>query len=55
MVQDTRRYDRFAQQYSPYRPCYPEPLMSHLAAHYRRARLFPTATYAAMGQPGRGA
>jgi ubiquinone/menaquinone biosynthesis C-methylase UbiE len=31
MVQGTRRYDRLADQYSQYRPRYPEQLISHLA------------------------
>jgi len=32
MAQDTRRYDRLAEQYSQYRPRYPDQLISHLAA-----------------------
>jgi ubiquinone/menaquinone biosynthesis C-methylase UbiE len=32
MAQDTQRYDRLAEQYSQYRPCYPDQLISHLAA-----------------------
>src|SRR5882672_8908159 len=32
MAQDTRRYDRLAEQYSRYRPRYPGRLISHLAA-----------------------
>ena len=32
MAQDTRRYDRLAEQYSQYRPRYPDRLISHLAA-----------------------
>jgi ubiquinone/menaquinone biosynthesis C-methylase UbiE len=31
MVQGTRRYDRLAEQYSQYRPRYPDQLISHLA------------------------
>jgi hypothetical protein len=32
MAQDTRRYDRLAEQYSQYRLRYPGRLISHLAA-----------------------
>jgi ubiquinone/menaquinone biosynthesis C-methylase UbiE len=32
MAQDTQRYDRLAEQYSQYRPRYPDRLISHLAA-----------------------
>jgi ubiquinone/menaquinone biosynthesis C-methylase UbiE len=32
MAQDTRRYDRLTEQYSQYRPRYPDQLISHLAA-----------------------
>ena len=32
MAQDTRRYDRLAEQYSQYRPRYPDQLISHLTA-----------------------
>ena len=32
MTQDTQRYDRLADQYSQYRPRYPDQLISHLAA-----------------------
>ena len=31
MAQETRRYDRLAEQYSQYRPRYPDRLISHLA------------------------
>ena len=31
MAQDTQRYDRLAEQYSQYRPRYPDQLISHLA------------------------
>ncbi len=32
MAQETRRYDRLAEQYSQHRPRYPDRLISHLAA-----------------------
>jgi ubiquinone/menaquinone biosynthesis C-methylase UbiE len=32
MARDTRRYDRLAEQYSQYRPRYPDQLISHLTA-----------------------
>jgi len=31
MAQETRRYDTLAEQYSQYRPRYPDQLISHLA------------------------
>jgi ubiquinone/menaquinone biosynthesis C-methylase UbiE len=37
MAQETRRYDRLAEQYSQYRPRYPDRLFSHLAANIAEA------------------
>jgi hypothetical protein len=44
MVQGTRRYDRLAEQYSQYRPRYPDQLLSHLADIIAKTEALDTTT-----------